>query len=523
MTASKNVALIACPWIFYEQVEFRSQQLGLGYVGAYAERLGHKIVAFIDPMVRGGENRKEEIRTKQKTAFRFGFSDEWIIGQIPKETDVIGINAPFTDSRLVLYPLVRKIKAALPHIPVVVGGILAHTLPREIIEASGADIAVRGEGEIAFARLLGGDPREAIPGLVFAKDGGVIENPGLGEIPKDINDLPLPGYDFRPMDEYMRLSTWGNKADRALLLMTSRGCPFTCNFCSSPQKGQRWRPFSAERILREIAMAVEKWGVNSIEFTDDNFTFEKTRAARILEGVAKMRESGHHLSCSFPNGVMVEKMDAELVSLMKRAGVEILYLPAESGDPRMLMAMNKSNARFHLDKVLEVAEQCASAGLQAGCFLIVAYPGGQIPQKVRCPEEYRKFIFCGSDGRTYMQGEDEESFAKTVKFCEKMKNAGVRGITPLIATPLPGTEMYDFCKAHKFLVFDDKDSLVTVSYAAVTPDVVQIETPWCSRQRAYERWKFIMDNFPTCHNVRKLDPNDKRILSGEEMKKRLNS
>ncbi|MBM3769568.1 MAG: hypothetical protein FJW32_29680, partial [Acidobacteria bacterium] len=69
---SKKIALIACPWLFYEHVEFRSQNLGLGYIGAYAEQFGHKVVAFIDPMLDGGDKVKMPVRTKLQTTNRFG-------------------------------------------------------------------------------------------------------------------------------------------------------------------------------------------------------------------------------------------------------------------------------------------------------------------------------------------------------------------------------------------------------------------------------------------------------------------
>ncbi|MBI2637300.1 MAG: hypothetical protein HYW88_00230, partial [Candidatus Sungbacteria bacterium] len=120
----KKFALIACAWTFYDKAEFRSQQLGLGYVGAYALQFGHELVKYIDPMVQGGDLVKVPLRTKYQTTNRFGHSDEWIVDQIPRDTEVIGINAPFTDSRLVLYPMVRKIKARFPDALVVVGGVL---------------------------------------------------------------------------------------------------------------------------------------------------------------------------------------------------------------------------------------------------------------------------------------------------------------------------------------------------------------------------------------------------------------
>ncbi|MDO8492722.1 MAG: radical SAM protein [bacterium] len=501
----KKVTLIACPWAFYDEVEFRSQQLGLGYIGAYAEKFGHEVVAFIDPMVNGGEKEKMSLKTKYQMTHRFGFSDDWIVSQIPKETDVIGINAPFTDSRLLLYPMVKKIKATFPKIPVVVGGVLATTLPRQVIEASGCDIVVKGEGEIAFARIVNGEPWESIPGIVFRRNNGeIFESPLRSEQLVSIDDIPPPGYNFRPMKEYVGWSPRGNRADRTLSIISSRGCPFMCEFCSIPEKGQRWRPFTPERVLDEIKNAIKLWGVNHIEFEDDNFTLVEKRAIEVLKYLRDLRKSGYEIFCSFPNGIMIDRMSKELAVLMKEAGAEIAYLPVESGDTRVLMSMAKPDAEHHLTKTLEVAKWCVEAELFVSCFFIVAYPGGQVTKKKFGTATYdSKIIRRGEDG-VYMRGEDEEAFANTLDFCRKLTEMGVQGITPLIATPYPGTDMYDFCQKFGYLAYSDEaDVLTTVSYAAMRPDFIQIETPWCSRPQAFERWQAMKNMFPVYHNVRK--------------------
>lgn len=518
----KNVTLIACPWTFYGEVEFRSQQLGLGYIGAYAQQFGHQIQAYIDPMINGGDQMKVPISTKYQHTNRFGYSDEWIVGQIPSDTDIIGINAPFTDSRLVLYPLVKKIRAIFPATPIVIGGVLATTLPLQVIEESGADIVVKGEGEVAFSRILNDHPLEKIPGLVFRRtDGTIFESPLRSEQLKTVDMIPPPGYDFRPMAEYVLWSPRGNKADRTLSLISSRGCPFTCEFCSIPEKGQLWRPFTPERVLDEIKMAIREWDVNHIEFEDDNFTLQEPRALQVLEYLRELRKSGHDVSCSFPNGIMIDKMSKDLAVLMKEAGAEIAYLPVESGDTRVLISMDKPMAEKHLNTTLQVAQWCVEAGLFVSCFFITAYPGGGLNRRYAKNksflEKYKKYILNHGDG-VFMRGEDEESFEITLDFCRKLLKLGVNGITPLIATPYPGTELYEVCETFDWLRYkDERDVLTTVSYAAVNPDRVQINTPWCSHQEAYDRWEIMMKMFSTYHNVRKNEKSD-RLLSGEDVR-----
>lgn len=521
--APKNVTLIATPWLFYDHVEFRSQQLGLGYVGAYAEQFGHKVVAFIDPMLHGGHEIKVPMHTKLQQTHRFGHPDSWIVDQIPPETDIIGINAPFTDSRLALYPMVDAIKKRYPDVPIVIGGVLATTLPEQILSECKADIIVKGEGEIAFSRILNGYPLNDIPGLVYRENGKIKSSKKRSEQLRTVDNIPPPGYHLRPMNEYVQWSPRGDMADRTLSLISSRGCPFTCEFCSIPEKGQLWRPFTPERVLDEIKNAIEKWGVNHIEFEDDNFTLQEPRALMVLNYLADLRKKGHRFACSFPNGIMIDKMTPALAELLVAAGSDIIYLPVEAGDARVLMAMDKPMAEHHLAKTLEVAKWCVDAGLMVSCFFITAYPGGRLNRRhvknQAAMEEYKDYLLTHPDdpNDVFMMGEDQQSFENTLEYCKKLRALGVGGITPLIATPYPGTELYEVCEKFGWLAFkDERDVLTTVSYSAVTPGRVQIETPWCSRAEAYERWKTMMDMFPTYHNVRKKDT--EKLLSGHEIR-----
>ncbi|MEK7515341.1 MAG: radical SAM protein, partial [Patescibacteria group bacterium] len=440
----KNVTLIACPWTFYERAEFLSQQLGLGYVGAYAKKLGHRIIKYIDPMIAGGNAVSTPVQTRYQSTKRFGFSDEWIVGEVPNKTDVIGVNAPFTDSRIVLYPLIRAIKKKFPNIPVVVGGVLATTLPHQVIRESDADIVVKGEGEIAFSRILNDDPLESIPGLVFKKkDGSIFENQLRSQQLKTVDQIPSPGYDFRPMQEYVKWSPRGDRADRTLSLISSRGCPFTCEFCSIPEKGQEWRPFTPERVLDEIKMSIEAWGVNHIEFEDDNFTLQEPRALAVLQYLRDLRRQGCPIGCSFPNGIMIDRMSENLAVLLKEAGADIIYLPVESGDTRILLGMDKPQAQKHLDTTLQVAKWCVDAGLQTSCFFICAYPGGRINKKWRLGKhgeifrglgygETDKVSEWGMNGKyllqqgqeLFMSGEDQKSFETTLAYCKKLRGLG---------------------------------------------------------------------------------------------------
>ena len=286
-------------------------------------------------------------------------------------------------------------------------------------------------------------------------------------------------------------------------------------------------------------MAIEKWQVNHIEFEDDNFTLQEPRALKVLEYLRDLRKRGHDFLCTFPNGIMIDKMTEKLAALLKEAGTEIVYLPVESGDPRTLLAMDKPMAEKHLEKTLQVAKWCVDAGLRVSCFFIVAYPGGRLSKKyLHNPElllRYKNYLiksngeffeededvrdYLKNNQELFMKGEDRESFETTIVFCKELLALGVHGITPLIATPYPGTEMYEVCARFGWLAFgDDREVLTTVSYAAVNPGRIQINTPWCLQQEAYDRWREMMDMLPTYHNVRKADDGGAELLMGDKIR-----
>jgi radical SAM superfamily enzyme YgiQ (UPF0313 family) len=102
----------------------------------------------------------------------------------------------------------------------------------------------------------------------------------------------------------------------------------------------------------------------------------------------------------------------------------------------------------------------------------------------------------------WIKGEDEESFMQTVDFAKKLVKAGVKYVTPLIATPYPGTNLYDICEKYGWLRRADFSSMVTtISYQNPKVEFINIDTPWCSADEAFARWEYMADIFPVKHNV----------------------
>jgi radical SAM superfamily enzyme YgiQ (UPF0313 family) len=504
---SKKVTLLACPWVFQGDPEFQSQQLGLAYVGSYIIKCGHQVIKYIDPMLYGGQFVKSPIETEYQTIYRIGHANEWIVNEIANDSDFIFINVPFTDSRFVFYSLCNEIKKSFPNIPIVIGGILATTLPNQILEECSADIIVKGEGEIASVRILNGEPLDSISGVVYRNGNGqVITNPNRSEQLANIDEIPwITEFNFRPMEEYVKWSPRGNAVDKTFSYITSRGCPFTCEFCSIPEKGQKWRSFSPERVISEVKYMIDNYNVTHVEIEDDNFTLKKRHSMPILKYFKKLKREGYPLKLSFPNGVMIDRLDREHIFAMKDAGTEIIYLPVESGELKNLISMNKPAATEHLEKSLEVARWCAEAELEAGAFFIIGYPGGRVYQKSSQKiiyDTYPDSILEEDSNSIWIRGEDKKSFMETVKFARKLVQEGVKYVTPLIATPYPGTDLYDICEKFGWLKnLDHSEMVTTISYQNPKIDFINIDTPWCSSEEAFARWEYLSDLFEIKHNV----------------------
>jgi len=428
-----KVTFINPPWYFKKEILFISQNLGIGYLASYIKKYGHEAY-FIDALLEG-KYKKILVKTKYQTVYRFGLSYEEIVKRIPKDTDFIGISIPFTDLAPIAKELSAVIKKSFPDIPIICGGIYPSNLKEnEVIE--NIDYIVRGEGEAKLLEIISGKKTEI----------------------DKLDDLPFPDYDVRPMEEYIKWSPRGERKKKVLSIITSRGCPFDCNFCSiHPVYGYKWRCRSPENVIEEIKYAIERFGIEHIEFEDDNLTLRPKRALEIFEGLKELS-----VTWSTPNGVRIDTLNYDLLKIMKESGCTSLCLAAEHGDQEMLKLMNK---RLDLNKVVEVAKWCAELKIPTNAFFIIGYPG-----------------------------ETKERFNNLVKFAKKMKKIGIDTISVFIAKPHPNTKLYYLCKEKGYLVHDDTENVLTLThYANYHKEYIPIVTEDFDRDEVWRRYKYFQN------------------------------
>lgn len=265
-------------------------------------------------------------------------------------------------------------RAALPKAVIVAGGPHPTLCPEETLNKLAPEVTylLRGETEESFplfADLLGGRGSPAdVPGLVWRENGAIRVNEQ--RLVKDLDSLPQPSWDLINPQEYPP-AQHGAFFDKFPIapIITTRGCPFACGFCTAPiLSGRPIRKRSADTVMAEIELLYHKFGIREIHIVDDNFTLDKKHAVSILERIIA---GGLPISLAFPNGVRINTLDSELLDLMKRAGAYLISVGIESGSDKTLKRMNK---QLNVAMIREKVELIKSKGIDLAAFFILGFP-----------------------------------------------------------------------------------------------------------------------------------------------------
>ena len=278
--------------------------------------------------------------------------------------DIVGITS-VTPSIYQAYEVAETAKRMRKDCTVVLGGPHATFLPIETLkECRYVDVIVRGEGEETIKDLVEtiekGENLDNVKGITFRK-GDEIVDVGPRLFMKDIDDIPFPSRDLLPIHLY------NVNGVKYTTMLTSRGCPFRCSFCSSSRLfGGSWRGRSPENVLEEMKNIYDEYNIRNFEFMDDTFTLDQKRAERICDGIV---EEG--LDISWGASSRVDTLSKKLVEKMKKAGCWILFLGIESGCQKILDAVGK---RITIEQAKKAVKIVKDAGIQVlGSFIIEIY------------------------------------------------------------------------------------------------------------------------------------------------------
>lgn len=300
-----------------------SPPLGLLYISAYLRRHGYTDIGVLHPDAQGMDNETlaREIATRAP--------------------DVIAISAITAEARS-MHLIAGLARGARPGATVIVGGPHPTAYPEDCAGDANIAIIVRNEGErtmLAVIRALenNGGLRN-VPGIIF-RDGATLRDTGPAAFESDLDCLPFPDRDSLPAALYSGLQPMTPVLFPRLYanIITSRGCPFRCSFCHSVH-GKNYRAHSPARVIEEISLLREKYGITDIEVQDDTFNFDPERTREILEGIIARGLRLRLYIC----GVRGDLLNRGLVELFKEAGVRFVGLGIETADPGLQAAIGKN-------------------------------------------------------------------------------------------------------------------------------------------------------------------------------------
>jgi len=304
---------------------------------------------------------------------------------------------------------------------------------------------VRKEGEITLLELMqnleAGKNFSDVLGITYRKDGKIVKNADRPYI-EDLDSLPFPAHHLWPL---ARLRKCGKVI---FPVMTSRGCTFWCEFCTAVRMfGRRYRTRSPKSVVDELEFLQKNYGAEQFTFYDDTFTVNQTRTAEICDEIIARK-----LKIEWDCETRVDMVTKELLQKMKDAGCFAVWYGLESGSQRLLDAMGKG---ISLTQVMRAFKWTKEVGLMAVVGAILGLPN-----------------------------ETKETVWETIKFVERLNPDDVGYY---IATPYPGTPMYDSVKEKGWLKVTDFDKYDTATPIFEIPTMTMQELREI-REEAFHRF-----------------------------------
>lgn len=342
--------------------------------------------------------------------------------------DIIGISTLFTPAYYNMIDLAGAARDIFPDALIVAGGGVPTNMYREIFRGTqSVDALCYGEGERPLLELIKANDRKDLlkthPSWITrdkAEKGEAFQH----DLIDDLDEIPFLDYDLLDTADYNRnsllsLFPLAQRENISLSIMTSRGCPHRCCFCSSHTvHGRKMRYNSMDRVREDFKRLKERYGAQTLVFFDDHLMAKKER---VLEIIDVMRGLG--LVAFFPNSLALYALDRKILEALRSIGVEHLVLSVESGSNRVLkQVMHKP---LDLSIVERVIADCRDLGIATDVSILIGLPG-----------------------ETKQDIEDARAFFKTIK---------PTWFRISIATPLVGSEMLEICIKNDYIKGDYAD------------------------------------------------------------------
>ena len=365
-----------------------SLPLGLAYVASVLREAGHNVKIIDVDALKLSKEKVEEIIKKEE----FGLV-------------AAGAMVPGYKYIKWLTGVVKKHHATKP---LIIGGALASSAPKIVMDNTKADAVVLGEAENTFCEVAEAIEKkksfEGIDGLWFRKNGKIVKNKER-ELIKNLDELPFPAWDLFPIEKYLSVPNFNNNQSiRSINMISSRGCPFNCTFCYNVFGTRTHRARSIDNVIAEIKELNKRYGVKGILISDNLFVANKKYVAEFCERLKKEK-----IDIIWGTSGRVNTVNLETLKKMKEAGCIGLLYGFESGSQKMLDAMNKQVTVEQMKHAVRITKE---AGIEIWSAFMVGIPG-----------------------------ETKETIKETAEFIKEM-DLFVPGL--FIANPFPGSQLFDY-------------------------------------------------------------------------------
>jgi radical SAM superfamily enzyme YgiQ (UPF0313 family) len=348
--------------------------------------------------------------------------------------DIYGMSFTKPHAKLA-YRTINEIKARNKDTIILCGGAHPTSCPEEVLDTCAADVCVLGEGEITVRELVDYFSKDdnapgsldQIAGIAFKREGKVIKTHRRPLI-KPLDSIPFPAWDLIDLNYYA-----GQHPTKNVLganLITSRGCPYDCSFCSNPvwKYSTPWLRYrSIENVLEEVKLLYSK-GVREIYFVSEEVNFSVEWPSELCKGIIKLGYPDLYFKCN----LRADKFTPELADLMAKANFWLVYLGIESANDRVLKGIGK---HVTMEQVTSAIDLLTARNIDIFAFMML----------YQAWEEGGQLAF-----------ETPEEVDNSYRYCKSLLQGGkLKYMTWQFAVPTPGSRMYETAKKYNLI---DKDA-----------------------------------------------------------------
>lgn len=352
--------------------------LGISYIAGYLRKKRPEYnIKILDCLITQRYIHKFPGRTQ------YGLTDEEIIERVQKYAPhVVGITSMYTAFCYDTFRISKLLKTIDKNIKVVIGGSYATEYYQIAIKNKNIDFIVLGEGEETFFELVDVLNKKGnynnIKSLVFKENGRIVVTSIRDRI-IDLDTIPFPTRDLLDMNSYInhdKITGLGKAREfPGTTLITSRGCPMKCVYCSVKQVwGRKWTYHSSKYVVDEIEHLIKDYGIKEFHILDDSISVSYNRLNEICDEIIKRNLN---ISWSTPNGVAHWTLNKEILNKMKKAGCYRITFGIESGNPEIRKYIGKP---FSLDTVKILINHANKIGMWTICTFIIGFPNETIEQ-----------------------------------------------------------------------------------------------------------------------------------------------